>query len=172
MFQQSNVPEFGKWENGNVPYTAFFDKARNKRSGRKPNADTPEENRRNSSSNAAPVQMDSKSSSHKGREAIGTKHMFITQAEKMPDFRKPAGSPLHHNVDTSLNRHTTKSSSDAAKKAMQSPLHARVGGKDNGMSWEKRIPNEDGNSFPPRRPRMQSVTRGHETVTFFVFCYL
>ncbi|EPS66688.1 hypothetical protein M569_08088, partial [Genlisea aurea] len=43
--QRPTVPQFGKWEGEeNVPYTAYFDKARKDRGGRVINPNDPQEN--------------------------------------------------------------------------------------------------------------------------------
>ncbi|XP_041026867.1 RPM1-interacting protein 4-like [Juglans microcarpa x Juglans regia] len=44
MAQHSHVPEFGNWENDNIPYTAYFENARKERGGVMINPNDPEEN--------------------------------------------------------------------------------------------------------------------------------
>ncbi|KAG2684394.1 hypothetical protein I3760_10G075200 [Carya illinoinensis] len=44
MAQHSHVPEFGNWENDNIPYTAYFEKARKEKGGVMINPNDPEEN--------------------------------------------------------------------------------------------------------------------------------
>ncbi|KAG8640361.1 RPM1-interacting protein 4 isoform X2 [Manihot esculenta] len=57
MTQRSHVPKFGNWESEeNVPYTAYFEKARKGRGGKMINPNDPEENPDLSSDDAAPAQ--------------------------------------------------------------------------------------------------------------------
>ncbi|KAF5472726.1 hypothetical protein F2P56_009420 [Juglans regia] len=44
MAQHSHVPEFGNWENDNIPYTAYFENARKEKGGVMINPNDPEEN--------------------------------------------------------------------------------------------------------------------------------
>uniref|UniRef100_A0A7N0TSN3 RIN4 pathogenic type III effector avirulence factor Avr cleavage site domain-containing protein n=1 Tax=Kalanchoe fedtschenkoi TaxID=63787 RepID=A0A7N0TSN3_KALFE len=45
MAKQAHVPEFGNWEGGSAPYTAYFENARRGRAnGRRMNPNDPEEN--------------------------------------------------------------------------------------------------------------------------------
>ncbi|TXG72627.1 hypothetical protein EZV62_001206 [Acer yangbiense] len=179
MAQQSNVPQFGNWESeGNVPYTAYFEKARKKKTSVNTNVNNPEQNPRMLSNNVAPVQappfqMDTESVAQKGRETLRTKHANSTSRENS-DLVRSSASPLHHNID---HHHISKSSSDTHKKAIQltvgpdrrieHPHHqAKLGGKGNGASWERKNSTEGSNNLAPLtsgRSRPGSVTRGHQT---------
>ncbi|KAL5781388.1 hypothetical protein ACOSP7_006417 [Xanthoceras sorbifolium] len=191
MAQHSSVPQFGNWDSeGNVPYTAYFEKARNKKSRVKTNINNPEENPRMLSSDVAPVQapafqMDTESGAQKGQETLRTK--VRRTSRENADLIRSSVSPLHHNTDRRvatdlpLHSHSSRRSSDIPRKAIQptvgpdrrtehSPLHphhqTRFGGKGNGATWERKGSTEGSNNLAPLTPgrsRLGSVTRGHET---------
>ncbi|KAH7573016.1 hypothetical protein JRO89_XS03G0051600 [Xanthoceras sorbifolium] len=189
--QHSSVPQFGNWDSeGNVPYTAYFEKARNKKSRVKTNINNPEGNPRMLSSDVAPVQapafqMDTESGAQKGQETLRTK--VRRTSRENADLIRSSVSPLHHNTDRRvatdlpLHSHSSRRSSDIPRKAIQptvgpdrrtehSPLHphhqTRFGGKGNGATWERKGSTEGSNNLAPLTPgrsRLGSVTRGHET---------
>ncbi|XP_031253035.1 RPM1-interacting protein 4-like [Pistacia vera] len=195
MAQRSQVPKFGNWENAdNVPYTAYFEKARSNRSVKK-NSNNTRGNLDMSSDNLSPVQappfqMEIKSGSQKGQEALRKKHVQSSSRED-GDLRRPSESLLHHDPanrkDASglpLHRDGSVSSNDSPKKATRQNVgsdhriehlalaknhQARVGGKGSGISsplWPRKSSTEGSNNLAPLNPgrsQMRSVTRGNDT---------
>ncbi|KAL2508056.1 RPM1-interacting protein 4 [Forsythia ovata] len=104
--QNSNVPKFGNWENeGNVPYTVFFDKARKTKGGKMINPNDPQENpdmfRSISPSPPAPAPAPASASPSKPRtrpeNAVGRGAVRPTPDRRMSreegDYNKITNSP-------------------------------------------------------------------------------
>lgn len=190
--QRSHVPKFGNWESDdNVPYTAYFDKARKGRPGTKIiNPNDPEENPDlyidNSSSDLQPPakpRVDSEDSSekgsvrsthelHKSREDGDPKHFIDSPARPYnAGNRSGNDSTNRHGVGSADNRRRPSRQSTGSEYSIErSPLHrqAKVPGRDS-PSWEGKN-SYDSSHGTPGRSRLRSVNRGDETVSFLFYC--
>ncbi|KAK9138330.1 hypothetical protein Sjap_008924 [Stephania japonica] len=161
MAQRSAVPKFGNWENeGDVPYTVFFDNARKvKRGSHKTNPNDPEENpslhSRDTPPDRAPTFRNAAQSRTVGEVVARRDHAHQSSKEDS-DLNQSNGSRWHHDaVDrkaatASPNlqyRDNGLSFGDLAKRNgrvgadrnfEQSPLHqqylSKTGGRGNGVS--------------------------------------
>ncbi|XP_010274042.1 PREDICTED: RPM1-interacting protein 4-like [Nelumbo nucifera] len=189
MAQRSNVPKFGNWESeGNVPYTAYFDKARKGRStGKIINPNDPQENP-DLFSDTPPVRADLPSRTGAELEGPGDekpKHEHRSSKEDA-DARKVTESPEHETegrraADLPHQRAGDRgvSSGETPKKVSrpvggsdrsveQSPLHphyqAKAANKTgvSSPSWEKK--SDHGHGLAPATPgRSRLRPRGDET---------
>ncbi|KAF4383104.1 hypothetical protein F8388_009135 [Cannabis sativa] len=178
--QRSHVPKFGNWENeDNVPYTAYFDKARKGRTGAKMiNPNDPEENPDAYSSSADTSLTKGNADGGKPVEqpvVVKTTHERHRSKEDN-DLRQFSNSPGHHNNtarrasnDLSNQRHVggvgggggrgrpARPSVGSEQSIEKSPLHrqARAAGRDS-PSWEGKSSYEGSHGTPGRsrlRPR-------------------
>ncbi|XP_057957634.1 RPM1-interacting protein 4-like isoform X2 [Malania oleifera] len=101
MAQRSSVPKFGNWESEeNVPYTAYFEKARKDKGGRKmdPNDSQSDSDMLSKSTHpvqAPPFQTEVKPEAPKGSEAVRSRHERRISREDV-ELRRLTESPLHH----------------------------------------------------------------------------
>lgn len=196
--QRSHVPKFGNWESEeNVPYTAYFDKARKGRtSGGMINPNDPQENPdafpgNGSPAGAPPSRFRAEHEEPIGRGAARPAHERRTSRED-GDMRNFADSPARHeNVGRRAGNEPTHqrpggriiNSGEAQRKPVRqsvgseqsierSPLHpqhqARLTGRgSNSPSWEGKN-STDSSHGTPGRTRMKPHGRGDENVSFFV----
>ncbi|KAJ6710955.1 RPM1-INTERACTING PROTEIN 4 (RIN4) FAMILY PROTEIN [Salix koriyanagi] len=183
--QRSHVPKFGNWESEeNVPYTAYFDKARKGRTGGKMiNPNDPQENPDLVSDYAAPDQAPpfgarAPPEEAAGRGAVRQAHERRRSTEES-DLKQSSQSPARYE---NLNRRTSyepapqryggrgPSSGEALKRPAkfsagsdnsmeQSPnhQHARISGRNSGApspSWEGKN-SYDGSHGTPGRSRLR-----------------
>lgn len=195
--QRSHVPKFGNWESEeNVPYTAYFDKARKGRTGGKMiNPNDPQENPDLVSDYAAPDQAPpfgarAPPEEAAGRGAVRQVHERRRSTEES-DLKQSSQSPARNE---NLNRRTSyepapqryggrgPSSGEALKRPAkfsagsdnsmeQSPnhQHARISGRNSGApspSWEGKN-SYDGSHGTPGRSRLRP--KGDESVNFLSF---
>ncbi|KAK7286824.1 hypothetical protein RJT34_22098 [Clitoria ternatea] len=188
MAQRSHVPKFGNWDSGeNVPYTAYFDKARKGRTGTKMiNPNDPEENLDsaldNPSSDHLPppskpkvISEDSsgKGSLHsmnelnKSMEDGDPKH-FIDSPARHDNVGSGSGDsttrPGGHAVGSADNRRRPSRQSTGSEYSIErSPLHrqAKAPGRDS-PSWEGKNSYDSGHGTPGRS-RLRPANRGDET---------
>lgn len=189
--QRSHVPKFGNWESEeNVPYTAYFDKARKGKSGGKMiNPNDPEENpdilSDYSSSADAPPRARADREKPLGHGAVKPVHEQRRSKEDN-DLRQFVNSPAHHDnlgrrtVNDSAHQHhgghgvssgethrkPVRQSAGSEQSIERSPIHrhARVSGRDS-PSWEGKSSYE-GSHGTPGRSRLRP--RGDETVNFLL----
>ena len=189
--QRSHVPRFGNWESEeNVPYTAYFDKARKGRTGTKIiNPNDPEESSdlvldKPSSDNLPPAKprVDSEDpsgkgsvrsthESHKSTEDSDPKH-FVDSPARHDNVANRSGSDTTHRhsghgVGSADNRRRPSRQSTGSEYSIErSPLHrqARAPGRDS-PSWEGKN-SYDSSHGTPGRSRLRPVNRGDETVSF------
>lgn len=170
MAQRSHVPKFGNWDSGeNVPYTAYFDKARKGRTGaRIINPNDPEENSDLSIDNLSSDQLpptkpraNSEDTPRKGslHSEDDPKH-FVDSPARHDNVSSRSGS-RSHGVGSADNRRRPSMQSTGSEYSIdRSPLHrqARAQGRDS-PQWEGK------NSYEgtPGRSRLRPVNRGDET---------
>eukprot|EP00262_Sarcandra_glabra_P009911 TRINITY_DN24745_c0_g1_i1.p1 TRINITY_DN24745_c0_g1~~TRINITY_DN24745_c0_g1_i1.p1 ORF type:complete len:268 (+),score=46.04 TRINITY_DN24745_c0_g1_i1:101-904(+) len=193
MAQRSHVPKFGNWESEeNVPYTAFFDKARKGKSeGGKPiNPNDPEENPDAFSEEITPPVRappfrtgDPQVPPPGAAAASGPKH----ESREDGELRRLTESPVRHDgqgrKDQRYNdrgsnsgdshRKASRQSGGSDRSIEQSPLHphyqARVAGRGGGVSspsWERKGSSDGSHVQAPATPgrsRLRSTGRGDET---------
>ncbi|XP_027334769.1 RPM1-interacting protein 4-like [Abrus precatorius] len=186
MAQRSHVPKFGNWESGdNVPYTAYFDKARQGRTGTKIiNPNDPEENsdfaldnpssdnippskpRVNSDDPSEKGSLHSTNELHKSIEDGEPKH-FIDSPARHDNLGSRSGSDstTRQGVGGSADnrRRPSRQSTGSEYSIERSPLHrhARATGRDS-PSWEGKS-SYDTSHGTPGRSRLRPVNRGDET---------
>ncbi|XP_024026395.1 RPM1-interacting protein 4 [Morus notabilis] len=188
MAQRSHVPKFGNWENEeNVPYTAYFDKARKGRTGTTMiNPNDPEDNPDILSdySSSADTSLTKKNGGPKpaepGAGAVRSAHERQRSKEDS-ELRQFANAPANHNnlgrrtsydltnqrqggggrgaVSGDTQRRPARHSTGSDQSIEKSPLHrhARATGRDS-PSWEGKSSYEGGT---PGRSRLRP--RGDET---------
>ncbi|KAI4356370.1 hypothetical protein L6164_000399 [Bauhinia variegata] len=183
MANRSHVPKFGNWEGeGDVPYTAYFDKARKGRTGTKMiNPNDPEENAdlvpNDSSTDHPPPKPRVDSEVPLGRRP-GRSSYELQKSKDEGDPKQFIDSPARHdnagnrNSSDSLQRHGVGSAETRRRSARQSagseysversPLHrqARAPGRDS-PSWEGK--SYDSSHGTPGRSKLRPVNRGDET---------
>ncbi|XWS47216.1 hypothetical protein CRYUN_Cryun14cG0133800 [Craigia yunnanensis] len=195
MAQRSHVPKFGNWESEeNVPYTAYFDKARQGRTGGKiVNPNDPQESPDLHHDHVAPTRAPPASRAKPeldepvGQGPARTAHEHGRSREEV-DLRQYADSPARHdNVNRRASADFTPSpsrygrgvsSGEAPKRPTRpsvgseysidkSPLHhqARVTGRGSMASPAYEGKNSyDSSHGTPGRSRMRPSTRGDESV--------
>ncbi|XP_022771491.1 RPM1-interacting protein 4-like isoform X2 [Durio zibethinus] len=188
MAQRSHVPKFGNWNSEeNVPYTVYFDKAREGRSGGKiGNPNDPEENPDLHAPTAAPPASRAKPGLDEpvGHKPARRAHERGRSREE-GELRQYADSPARHeNVNRRASGDSTPSrygrevsSAEAPKRTTRpsigsensidrSPLHhqARVAGRGSMASpaWEGKT-SYDSSHATPGRSRMRPSARGDES---------
>ncbi|KAK7271862.1 hypothetical protein RJT34_28106 [Clitoria ternatea] len=182
FLQRSHVPKFGNWESEqDVPYTAYFDKARKVRPGSKminPNdpeevlvssADVPPSKPRVHSED--PNVKGSERSTHelqKNREDGDPKH-FVDSPARHDNAGNRSGSDStyrygSHGVGSADNRRRPSRQSTGSEHSIErSPLHrqAKAPGRDS-PSWEGKS-SYDSSHGTPGRSRLRPLNRGDET---------
>ncbi|KAK9082620.1 hypothetical protein Scep_029091 [Stephania cephalantha] len=181
MANPSHIPKFGNWDGEeNVPYTAYFDKARKVKGvtgGRMINPNDPQDNPDLMPSNAPTVQAEPRS-----RDERRT-------SREDGDPKRLTDSPLRHDRRTTNDSNQRQidqgvSAGDTVRKAgrpgggsdrsvEQSPLHphyqARVGGRGNGSgsgsgvsspAWERRS-SEGSHGLAPNTPNRSRLRNAH-----------
>ncbi|XP_015892585.3 RPM1-interacting protein 4 [Ziziphus jujuba] len=180
--QRSHVPKFGNWESEeNVPYTAYFDKARKGRTGTKiinPNdpAENPDILNYGSSAGAPTSRARPEQEKPVGHGAVRPAHERQRSRED-DDLRQFVNSPAHHDnlgrkaVNDSAHqqhgargtssgetyRRPVRQSAGSEQSIERSPIHrhARVSGRDS-PSWEGKNSYDSSHGTPGRsrlRPR-------------------
>ncbi|XVF21361.1 hypothetical protein REPUB_Repub12eG0083800 [Reevesia pubescens] len=191
MAQRSHVPKFGNWESEEVPYTAYFDKARQGRSGGKiVNPNDPQESPDLHPNHVAPTRAPPASRAKpEVDEPVGhgpaRRAHARGRSREEGDFRQYADSPTRHDnvnrrasADFAPSRYGRGVSSGEAPKRPprssigsensieKSPLHhqARVTGRGSMAStaWEGKT-SYDSSHGTPGRSRMRPSTRGDES---------
>ena len=162
------MPKFGNWENENVPYTAFFDKARQDRTGTKMiNPNDPEENPdlvipNSSSADQLPPNARADLKDPSGKRSS-------KDSNPNNSFGSPArpGSHGGGSADTRRKPPATRQSAGSEYSFERSPLHrqAKNPGRDS-PSWEGGNKSYDSSHGTPARSRLRPVNRGDETVSF------
>ncbi|KAE8664838.1 B-cell receptor-associated protein 31-like isoform X1 [Hibiscus syriacus] len=184
MAQRSHVPQFGNWEGEeDVPYTAYFDKARKDRTGGKivkPN--DPQQNPDSDHDNVAPTRapLASKTKAELVGHGPATRGHERGRSRDEGDLKQYADSPARHdNVNRKASGDTTPSRNgrEAPKQATRprvgsensidkSPLHhhARAAGRGSMASpaWEGKN-SYDSSHGTPTRSRMRPSTRGDDS---------
>ncbi|XP_043722245.1 RPM1-interacting protein 4-like [Telopea speciosissima] len=186
MAQRSHVPKFGNWESGDVPYTAYFDKASKSRSGAK--MINPNDPKKNASSDdkhpvrAAAVKTGAEPDATVIPGATRSKHERRSSRED-GDLRRSTVSPARYDnvvrktgTDSPLQRHGDSrrtGQQNGGSSVEQSPIHphhqARVSGKGSGVStpsWERKGSSEHNHGLAPATPgtsRQKPATRADET---------
>ncbi|OMO86905.1 Pathogenic type III effector avirulence factor Avr cleavage site [Corchorus capsularis] len=190
MQQRSHVPKFGNWESEeNVPYTAYFDKARQGRTGGKiVNPNDPQENPDLHYDYAAPTRAPPAARAKSELdEPVGNKPARRAhergRSREEGDLKQFAESPAHHENrraagDSTPSRYgrgvssgeapkrPTRSSVGSDYSLEKSPLHhqARVTGRGSMASpaWEGKT-SYDSSHGTPGRSRLRPNTRGDES---------
>ncbi|KAK8532439.1 hypothetical protein V6N13_131768 [Hibiscus sabdariffa] len=182
MAHQSHVPKFGNWEGEeNVPYTGYFDKARQGRTGGKiVNPNDPQENPDLHLDSIAPSRAP-QASKIKAELDEPVRHRPARRGhEEEGDLKQYADSPARHDHvnhkasgDTTASRYGREVPKQAMKPRVgsensidKSPLHhhARGAGRGNTASpaWEGKN-SYDSSHGTPTRSRMRPSTRGNES---------
>ncbi|XP_061358315.1 RPM1-interacting protein 4-like isoform X2 [Gastrolobium bilobum] len=176
--QRSHVPKFGNWESGeNVPYTVYFDKARQGRPGAKMiNPNDPEENLDSVLENSSSADPEDPSggpaiSTHelqKSKEDGDPKHFIDSPARHDNVGNRTASDSAHrpggHGVGSAdTRRRPSRQSTGSEYSVERSPLHrqAKAPGRDS-PSWEGKS-SYDSSHGTPGRSRLRPVNRGDES---------
>ncbi|GMP55524.1 hypothetical protein CsSME_00020319 [Camellia sinensis var. sinensis] len=190
--QQSEVPQFGKWESEeNVSYTEYFDKARKGKGGVRMNPNDPQDN--TPPVQGPPFQQEAEVKGAMGTSDVKSKPKRRTsrkegelqnyggvgsgsskvesEAQKGSDALRPTNECLLSQEEGDLSRAadpplvTRKSSSSCTD---HSPLHphyqSRVGGKSSGVSSPSQERKGSSEGSHGLRSRLRSVNRGDDTV--------
>ncbi|KAK6940511.1 RIN4, pathogenic type III effector avirulence factor Avr cleavage site [Dillenia turbinata] len=185
--QRSHVPKFGNWESGeNVPYTTYFEKARQGRGGKKMiNPNDPEENMDAFSEDASVDQEHSRTKlvkgEPKGQEAGGSAHEQKLSSEdgemkqlsdSRQDGRRVVESPHHRYGGRGANmgdpsRGPQRQSIGSDHSLDKAPLHphyqARLGAREaSSPGWEGKGSTE-GSHGTPGRSRMKPVNQREDS---------
>lgn len=190
--QRSHVPKFGNWENEeNVPYTAYFDKARKGRTGTKMiNPNDPEENPEVLSDYSSSADTSLTKGKPDGGKPVVQQGAVRSSLEHQRskeenDLRQFSNSPAHHNnvgrrVSTDLSnqrygggggrgaisgdnqRRPSRQSGGSEQSIERSPLHRQARATGrDSPSWEGKSSYEASHGTPGRS-RLRP--RGDETV--------
>lgn len=183
--QRSHVPKFGNWESeDNVPYTAYFDKARKVRPGSKMiNPNDPEENSDLVLENSSSADLPSSKPRVHAENLPGKGSTQELQKSKEDGDLKPSiDSPAHHDNASNKSagdsvyrpgghgvgssdprRRPSRQSTGSEYSVERSPLHrqAKTPGRDS-PSWERKSSYESSHGTPGRS-RLRPVNRGDET---------
>ncbi|GMI69229.1 RPM1 interacting protein 4 [Hibiscus trionum] len=184
--QRSRVPKFGTWENErDVPYTAYFDKARQGRSGGKiVNPNDPQESPEVHRDYVAPIRAPPESDEPVGhgparrghergrsREEGDLKQYGDSPARNENVNRRPSGdyAPSRYGRGVSSGdppKRSTRASIGSENSIDKSPLHhqARSTGRGSMASpaWEGKASHESSHGTPGRS-RMRPSARGNES---------
>ncbi|CAL0306004.1 unnamed protein product [Lupinus luteus] len=151
--KRSHVPKFGNWGSEDVPYTAYFDKARQGRTGTKMiNPNDPEEN--------PDLAIDEL---HKIKEDDDPKNFTDSPARHYNAGNKSGGHGSH-GVDSADNqRRPSRQSTGSEYSIDPSPLHrqAKTSGRDSPTLEGKN--SYDSSHGTPGRSRLKPANRGDET---------
>ncbi|KAJ4828842.1 hypothetical protein Tsubulata_010499 [Turnera subulata] len=190
MAQRSHVPKFGNWESDeNVPYTAYFDKARKGRTGGKMiNPNDPEDNPDLLSDNSASGKDQPSGAKAKPEEPTvpaGVRRAHERRRSREDgDLKQFSDSPARHDNSnrragnesgpprqggrgpSESHKRPTRPSAGSDNSMERSPLHhhARISGRGSGAPspvWEGKNSYESGYGTPGRsRLRPESPDRG------------
>ncbi|XP_042500090.1 RPM1-interacting protein 4-like [Macadamia integrifolia] len=178
MAQRSHVPKFGNWESEeNVPYTAYFDKARKGRSGSPmTNPNDPQEYANAISGDKSPARAPVLKTGAEPEAAVipGVRPNHERRSSREDgDLRRSSDSPARYdNVvrKTGDSRTGRKSGGSSIEQSPIHPQQARVSGKGTGVSspsWERKGSSEHNHGLAPSTPvrsRLRTATRGDETL--------
>lgn len=163
--QRSHVPKFGNWESEeNVPYTAYFDKARKGRTsgGKMINPNDPQENSETFSENSSPPRAPPTKTRVDPDEPVGRfsdpparKASTESTHQRYGGGRGPASAEMH--------KRQGKPSGGSEHSVERSPLHPQA------RSSEGKVSSE-GSHGTPGRSRMKPVTRADDSVNFLPQC--
>lgn len=186
--QRSHVPKFGNWESEeNVPYTAYFDKARKGRTGTKIiNPNDPQENPDMFSDNASEARSPPRTRAEQ-EESIGQQVTHEHRLSKEDgDQKQVTDSPARNDnlgrrpstestqqrqggrgMNSGETYRKPRTSGGSEHSIDRSPLHphhqARIAGRGTGSpSWEGKGSSYDSSHGTPGRSRMKP-TRGDES---------
>ncbi|KAK7287373.1 hypothetical protein RIF29_00646 [Crotalaria pallida] len=165
--QRSHVPKFGNWESEDVPYTAYFDKARQGRTGTKMiNPNDPEENPDLSIDSEDPSGKGSVRPTqelHKTREDGDPKHFTDSHARHYNAGNRSGGHGGHGVGSADNGRRHSRQSAGSEYSIERSPLHrhAKTPGRDS-PSWEGKN-SYDSSHGTPGRSRLKPVNRADES---------
>ncbi|CAL9023219.1 unnamed protein product [Prunus brigantina] len=183
MTQRSHVPKFGNWEGEeNVPYTAYFDKARKGRTGpggKMINPNDPQQSQdmlsdiSSSASSPPKVRAEPERPVHERRRS--REDNDLRQFANSPAHRENLGRRTSGEAANQPNRGRGVSSGETHRKPARpssgseysverSPLHrnARVSGRDS-PSWEGKASYDSSHGTPGRtrlKPRDESPEKG------------
>ncbi|XP_043707442.1 RPM1-interacting protein 4 [Telopea speciosissima] len=179
MAQRSHVPKFGNWESEeNVPYTAYFDKARKGKSGTQMiNPNDPQEYANVVSDDKSPVRAPVLKTGAEPEAAVipgavKPKHERRSSRED-GDLRRSSDSPARYDNVVRRTSDSRTGRQSGGSSIEQSPIHpqqARVAGKGSGVSspsWERKGSSEHNHGLAPATPgrsRLRSTTRADETL--------
>lgn len=193
MAQRSHVPKFGNWESEeNVPYTAYFDKARKGRTGGKViNPNDPEENSEVYSDNASPARAPPSGTRAETEEPIGRAAVRPSHERRMSKedgdmrqltdsparqdnlARKTSGDSTHQRpagrvVSGETHKRPVRQSAGSEYSIERSPLHyqARLAGRNSAApspTWEGKV-SSDSSHGTPGRSRLKPNARGDESL--------
>ncbi|KAK4268276.1 hypothetical protein QN277_024956 [Acacia crassicarpa] len=171
MAQRSHVPKFGNWDNDSVAYTAFFDKARQDRTGTKMiNPNDPEENpdlvlHNSSSADQHPPKprADLKDPAGKQSSKSSLELQRSTDGNPNNSFGSPARPGGHGGGSADTRKKPARQSAGSEYSFERSPLHrqARTPGRDS-PAWDGKNSYENSHGTPGRS-RLKPVNRGDET---------
>lgn len=189
MANRSRVPKFGNWESEeNVPYTAYFDKARKGRTGGVViNPNDPQENpdafsENGSSSQPAPSRSRTEPEEPTGQGAVrherrvsredGDMRQFSDSPARNDNIGRRAGSePTNRNAGRGINSGETNRKpvrpNAGSESIERSPLHPHYQGRGTGRvsapspSWEGKA-SSDSSHGTPGRSRLRPNSRGDE----------
>ncbi|OIW18870.1 hypothetical protein TanjilG_25313 [Lupinus angustifolius] len=167
MQKRSHVPKFGNWEGEDVPYTAYFDKARQGRTGTKMiNPNDPEENPDltiDSEDLPAKGSVRSANELHKIKEDGDPKNFTDSPARHYNAGNRSSGNGSHGVGSADNQRRPLRQSIGSEYSVERSPLHrqTKTSGKDSPSLEVKN--SYDSSHGAPGRSRLKSVNRGDET---------
>lgn len=189
MQRSSQLPEFGKWDDGeDVPYTTYFDnatKARPKRSN--PNDPSFYQKEIPDTVNSNYGRDYDSVKSAKSQQALKSKHTQEDLSLEDGNMRKYSDSPLHHhqrqgnNMTSNSSKITTRNGEGSDRSRDYSPLQRRPRPRTEAKTAVPSSPLQErrGASSPrgvshdgiapltPGRSRQRSVPRGNESVISF-----
>ncbi|XP_039021619.1 RPM1-interacting protein 4-like [Hibiscus syriacus] len=172
MAERSHVPKFGNWDGDeNVPYTAYFDKARQGRTGGKiVNPNDPQENPDLHRDYVAPTRAPTASKTKSELdEPVGRRPARRSREEGADSPARQDNVNRKASGDTTPSRYGRESPKPrvgSENSIDRSPLHhhARAAGRGNTASpaWEGKN-SYDSSHGTPTRSRMRPSTRGDES---------
>ncbi|KAL8158429.1 hypothetical protein AgCh_002931 [Apium graveolens] len=143
MALRTEVPKFGNWENEDVPYTTYFDNARNVKSGAKMSPDVPEDNtdtllnEKQSSKvslsqkegNLPAIKTGANHSSQQRHGVVRSVNKSESESPKDPDASRPRHERRLSHGEGDLKRSNDSSLRQEAdsRKAVNSPHHGLGG---------------------------------------------
>ncbi|KAF1868404.1 hypothetical protein Lal_00008211 [Lupinus albus] len=161
MAKRSHVPKFGNWESEDVPYTAYFDKARQGRTGTKMiNPNDPEENPDlsiDSEDLSSKGSVRSTNELHKIKEDSDPKNFTDSSARHYNAGNKSGGHGSYGVGSVDNQRRPSRQSTGSEYGVERSPLHrqAKTPGRDSPSSEGKN--SYDSSHGTPGRSRLKPV---------------